>query len=118
MKMVHAPSQFHLARLCLQIELSIQKTTKPAENVASGFTLPSSPMASDLIGGLGPRWSARLAQEAEGASRLMETPDRISERPPRGGLSVLVNCEFWARWIADTFIGDLPHKMLASFLCD
>ena len=33
-------------------------------------------------------------------------------------LSVLVNCEFWARWIADTFISDLPHKMLASFLCD
>ena len=33
-------------------------------------------------------------------------------------LSVLVNCEFSARWIADIFISDLPHKMLASFLCD
>ena len=32
--------------------------------------------------------SARLAQEAEGARRLIKTPDRISERPPRGGLSV------------------------------
>jgi len=60
-----------------------------------------------------------LAQEAEGCrSRLSKTPDRISERPPRGGLSVLVNSEFWARWIADIFISDLPHKMLASFLCD
>ena len=35
--------------------------------------------------------SARLAQEAEercSRSRLIKTPDRISERPPRGGLSV------------------------------
>ena len=32
--------------------------------------------------------SARLAQETEGASsRLIKTPDRISEGPPRGGLS-------------------------------
>jgi hypothetical protein len=54
--------------------------------------------------------SARLAQEAEGASsRLIKITDRIS---------VLVNSGFWTRWIADIFFSDLPHKMLASFLCD
>ena len=33
---------------------------------------------------------ARLAQEAEGRCYrgLIKTPDRISERPPRGGLSL------------------------------
>jgi hypothetical protein len=51
-----------------------------------------------------------VAQEAEGAScRLTKSADRIS---------VLVNSGFWARWIADIFFSDLPHKMLASFLCD
>jgi len=55
-------------------------------------------------------WSARLAQEAEGASsRLIKTTDRIS---------VLLNSGFWTRWTADIFFSDLPHKMLASFLCD
>ena len=33
--------------------------------------------------------SARVEEEAEGSiSRLIKTPDRISERPPRGGLSI------------------------------
>jgi hypothetical protein len=32
--------------------------------------------------------SARLAQEAEGSRSLINPPNRISEGPPRGGLSV------------------------------
>ena len=46
-----------------------------------------------LLGGAAatPRrpWSARLAQEAEESCycHLIKTPDRISEGPPRGGLS-------------------------------
>ena len=39
--------------------------------------------------------SARLAQEAEERRcyrRLIKTPDRISERPPRGGLSICAVC--------------------------
>ena len=41
--------------------------------------------------------SARLAQEAEGCCcrSLIKTPDRISERPPRGGLSVCAECPYW-----------------------
>jgi hypothetical protein len=63
--------------------------------------------------------SARVAEEAEGvSSRLINAPDRIWRDRREGGLSVLVNSGFWARWIADIFISDLPHKMLASFLCD
>jgi hypothetical protein len=54
--------------------------------------------------------SVRLAQEAESRrSCLIKTPDRISERPPRGGLSVS------AAWRRFACVEKLPPDQATPF---